>query len=252
MTTLEDIMLQFAMSVRCIKQSMQFRAALDSPQCQQALFQITRQLAEAEAAVDRLQLRVAQENSAIARTEQLMETIQAQSTHCQYISDHLPTHLPTAPKRGAAKQPLRESHTSNTAAATHSTAMMSKQADALPAIAVVRVDEFDSTPAYIKGRIGRDLVNTCVEAIQNTLASKYKLLGMTRSKLGTVACKRFDAYKDAETDETRHMVFFVEDDLKTTGNFKLDTAGRACLNVLRHLGRLREHRSNGYVRYVVA
>ena len=63
--------------------------------------------------------------------------------------------------------------------------------------------------------------------------------------------KKYNAYKDTETDDTKSVCYFVEEDLKTSTEFKMDAPGRACLAVLRHLGRIKEHRGAGILRYIV-
>ena len=64
--------------------------------------------------------------------------------------------------------------------------------------------------------------------------------------------KKWTIFKDQETDETKGHHFFVEDDLRSLGKYKLDASGKAALTVLRHLGRLREVRGDGLIRYIPA
>lgn len=61
-----------------------------------------------------------------------------------------------------------------------------------------------------------------------------------------------------ENDETAGRFFITEQDMKTflanlkgATPFKLDSAGRAILAILRHLGRIKEVRSTGVVRFTV-
>ncbi len=134
----------------------------------------------------------------------------------------------------------------------------------VPSIAVVKVDEFEAVPAYIRGRVPRDAVNDCITVIHNVLAAKYKILAQPRASLSAPVLKKYNAFRDAETDDTKGtstqsqpmlistgMFFFTEDEIKMLSEYKLDPSARTCLSVLRALGRLKEHRSAGFVRYVV-
>eukprot|EP00042_Codosiga_hollandica_P025464 m.113836 g.113836 ORF g.113836 m.113836 type:complete len:246 (-) comp51880_c0_seq2:57-794(-) len=244
---MEAVVRLFGERVGSIKQSLQLRAAVDTHDLHALLHAVI----AAEGLADEVEALVTAENKALAEAERTLESVRLQAQRCSHVAANLPTHLPHA--RGGAlhtssqPQPVlaQQNGKPGTSAGT------SKGAVQTPVLAVVKVDEFESTPQYIRGRVSRDHVNDCIEAIHAAVAAKYKILAMQRSKLGAAVMKKYDAYKDAEADDTRGLCFFVDEDLKTLTEFKLDSAGRTCLHVLRHLGRLRENRSGGLVRFVL-
>ncbi len=121
----------------------------------------------------------------------------------------------------------------------------------LPQLSVVKVDEFEGVPAYIRGRLTRDTVNECVAALQAALAAKHKILATPRASLNAATQKKYTALREAETEETKGLFYLTEDEIKMVSEYKMDSSARACIGVLRALGRLKEHRSAGHLRYVV-
>lgn len=122
---------------------------------------------------------------------------------------------------------------------------------ATPTIAVAKVDEFDAVPAYIRGRTTREQLNEAIVSLNAVISAKYTTLATPRGSLGGNALKKFNALRDEETDDTKHVHFFTEESIKLTSDVKVDTGMRACIAILRALGRVKEHRAGGLVRYVL-
>ena len=123
-----------------------------------------------------------------------------------------------------------------------------------PRIPLVGAAEYDTIPRYmIKARQTVAKLNEAVEALNTMYAEKYQILSMPPAKMKESVRRRYLAYKDAEAEGTEGYWFVTDDDIKQadTPALRLDTAGRAMLCMLRHLGRLQEHRSKGVTRYIM-
>ena len=83
------------------------------------------------------------------------------------------------------------------------------------------------------------------------MTAKYKLLAIPYAKVPPRLLPQWKGYKDEETEDTQGMQFFSENDLRAFKRLKMDHTGKNILTVLRHLGRLKEHRKNGLCRYIV-
>ena len=117
--------------------------------------------------------------------------------------------------------------------------------------AYIKMDEFEATPKYIKGRLTQDQVNVAVDALFDALTAKYAVASKKRTKIPDHQMAMWTAFKDAETNETKGKAFIVDDDIRNLTKFKLDSAaGRQCIQVLRSLGRFTEVRGGGFTRYV--
>ncbi|KAK3096495.1 hypothetical protein FSP39_000715, partial [Pinctada imbricata] len=121
----------------------------------------------------------------------------------------------------------------------------------VPSMEYITVDDFDSVPKYMKGRITYNNVNNAIDELNKAYKEKYKILGMKPSQLNDVNRKRYETYKQLETKDTVAEYFIVDGDVKEFCNFKLDRVGRNVLTILRHCGRMKEIRGNGRTRYAI-
>ncbi|XP_076035897.1 SKA complex subunit 1-like [Oratosquilla oratoria] len=116
----------------------------------------------------------------------------------------------------------------------------------------ITVEEFETVPKYIRGRLQYDQVNKAVTELNKTLEAKYALLSRPRNKLRPMELKNVHVFKQQETTETAGTRFVVDSDIKQYSKLRLDTAGRAMLTVLRTLKHLQEIRGPGnLMRYAV-
>ena len=276
-------MASFSTQVHDLKQSMQLRDSGNLSQDRSALQQLVcvdQELSLAEEKLQLLRRFMEGERAQITRMQHVMDALQAQADHCEYIQTHLPARLPGADNGDSCKEnanpaSTKQRATSAVTTTAHSTASTtassssssstsstssattasssSSSASALASVVripYVRVEEFDSVPPYLRGRITRDHINSCIDAIHETLTQKYKILAMPRAGMGESTMKKYKAFKEVETADTKNLHFFIEEDLKLFTQFKLDPAGRGAIAILRHLNRLKEHRSGGVVRFI--
>ena len=74
---------------------------------------------------------------------------------------------------------------------------------AAPIIGIVKVDEFDGVPSYVRGRMAREQLNECVVGLNKIVAAKHALLATPRTHLSAAALKKWTAFKDQECDEVK-------------------------------------------------
>ncbi|KAG7162572.1 Spindle and kinetochore-associated protein 1-like [Homarus americanus] len=193
----------------------------------------------------------------------LLEQMQQLSKRLTHMKTNLPVHIPNVNASppvvpAAVSQPTTKQTNINKQNEQTYTQEKSKvktgsgKAKQIPIIEYVTIEEFESVPKYIRGRLQYDQVNNTVNAINKTLESKYTLMARPRSKISEVDMRIVTACRRQENQETRDLHFVVDDDIKRWGNMKLDTAGRSLMTVLRTLKRLREVRGPGnLVRFAV-
>lgn len=118
--------------------------------------------------------------------------------------------------------------------------------------------EFEGLPKYLKGRLNLQKINSFIADFNRFLLEKYSiLLKANPAKLTVDQRQRFFEWKSAETDETAGKFFLTETDLKSKsgnalGGFKFDQVARNILTILRQVGRIKEVRSAGIIRYVLS
>lgn len=107
-------------------------------------------------------------------------------------------------------------------------------------------EEYAAIPKYMKGRITYEKLKIVVDAFNQTLEAKYKLLEIRKPLYGKLL-EKIRNYKKQECSETRGYLFCTDDDLEEISNLKLDTQMKNCLTILRHCKRIKDVRSAGNI-----
>jgi len=121
----------------------------------------------------------------------------------------------------------------------------------------ITLTELDGLPKYLRGRLTIEKINAFVRDFNRFTSEKYAiLLRSNPAKLSTDQRQKFFEWKNLECDETDGKRFITEADLKSkssngTGSFKFDQVARNILTILRHIGRIKEVRSVGIIRYLI-
>lgn len=110
--------------------------------------------------------------------------------------------------------------------------------------------EVEEVPAYMRGRLTGARVARAMDEIHAVLDAKYRLVSRPISRVPEKARGKYKAWREQECAETKGERFFADSDLVGTRHIKQDATGKAILNVLRHLGRIR-HVRGAARRYIV-
>ncbi|NWI37476.1 SKA1 protein, partial [Picathartes gymnocephalus] len=126
-----------------------------------------------------------------------------------------------------------------------------KETKVIKEAALITTEEFESIPAYMKGRITYDQINAVVQQINMAVVGKYKILYQPLKSMSAPVRNLYHRFMEEETKDTRGVFFIVEADIKEFTQLKLDKRFHSILNILRHCQRVREVRSSGLIRYVI-
>ncbi|RIA99076.1 hypothetical protein C1645_519324 [Glomus cerebriforme] len=208
-----------------------------------------------------------EEKVAIERTDEIKAKLQSQHDHLEWISQHLPKHLPgnieyptfdrTNVYPANEQDSLRKIDLPYAEENPFYVPTQQPTNDTFVALGLsyVTVSEFECVPKYIhNNRISRDKVNEAIDDFNKVVQEKYTILKSQHSSLNHNLKQKYWEYIGADNDETRGKDFITENDLKTTNqkiNFKMDANGRAIMSILRHCGKIKEVRGGGQVRYVI-
>ncbi|XP_063065767.1 spindle and kinetochore-associated protein 1-like [Engraulis encrasicolus] len=113
----------------------------------------------------------------------------------------------------------------------------------------ITVHEFDAIPAYMKGRVTYDQLNSAVQSFNKAVTEKYKILHQPPRSLNNHSRKLYDRFKENETGETKGHFFVVEADLREFGEVTMDKRFLNLLSMLRHCQRIKELRGGRIIRY---
>lgn len=278
---METLVEHFGERIGSLRQTLQLRCGEPQPVQLRALQDLRTALAGLGEEAAELRRFLEAEQAQLAEARALAAQMRALADRTNHMEAHLPARLPNrkegqagnagARKGSASDHALSAGSSSNTSTSTSmnnssssrgergrsgrgrssaAAARAAEKAAQMDSIAYVRVDEFEAVPHYIRGRVSRETINEVIDAVHRALAAKYEILATPRSQLGEPAMKRYKAFKEAEDDELGADLFFLEPELRELGGYKGQT--KAALTILRHLHRIREHRSRSFVRYLPA
>ncbi|NWW21955.1 SKA1 protein, partial [Falcunculus frontatus] len=126
-----------------------------------------------------------------------------------------------------------------------------KETKLIKEAALITMEEFESVPAYMKGRLTYDQINAVVQEMNKAVAAKYKIMYQPLKNMSIPDRNLYDKFMEQETNATRGLFFIVEADIKAFTQLKADKRFHSILSILRHCQRVREIRGSGLVRYVI-
>lgn len=233
---------------------MELRGAASSANCDSVLRSLDKELLEIESSLSSFQAHLEKEKKLLEQGEVTQDVAKKFKERLEHITSNLPSHLPGVEKisqRVVLKEEVATENVKKPRKTRRAKDLSSEDGFEFPKLAYLTVEEFDQIPKYIKGRTSYDQVNNAIDEIHKVITAKYKILRLPRSAMGEPVMKKYKAFKEAEIPEIEGEYFFIDDDLKTYSQMKMDSTGRAILTMLRHCGRLREVRGKKLLRYVL-
>lgn len=233
---------------------MELRGAASSANCDSVLRSLDKELLEIESSLSSFQAHLEKEKKLLEQGEVTQDVAKKFKERLEHITSNLPSHLPGVEKisqRVVLKEEVATENVKKPRKTRRAKDLSSEDGFEFPKLAYLTVEEFDQIPKYIKGRTSYDQVNNAIDEIHKVITAKYKILRLPRSAMGEPVMKKYKAFKEAEIPDIEGEYFFIDDDLKTYSQMKMDSTGRAILTMLRHCGRLREVRGKKLLRYVL-
>nr|XP_058941603.1 spindle and kinetochore-associated protein 1-like [Pocillopora verrucosa] len=252
--TLEQMAEIFSSKISSLKRCMELRGAASSANCDSVLRSLDKELLEIESSLSSFQAHLEKEKKLLEQGEAMQDVAQKFKERLEHIASNLPSHLPGVEKisqRVVLKEEVATENVKKPRKTRRAKDLSSEDGFEFPKLAYLTVEEFDQIPKYIKGRTSYDQVNNAIDEIHKVITAKYKILRLPRSAMGEPVMKKYKAFKEAEIPDIEGEYFFIDDDLKTYSQMKMDSTGRAILTMLRHCGRLREVRGKKLLRYVL-
>ncbi|XP_028287283.1 SKA complex subunit 1 isoform X2 [Parambassis ranga] len=210
----------------------------------QELFSLERLLEEFEKCVG-------QQKEQLKSLKELDESIQKDLKDAQHMKDNIPPHMPRKKGSVSEKEPVTKQNEAADVQPPQAENVKKTNKVIVREMESITMQEYDSIPQYMKGRVSYDQLNTAVHSINTTVAAKYKILRQPVKALNNHARKLHQRFKDQDTKDTKGQHFIVEDDIREFTHMKVDKRFQGILNMLRHCQRLRELRGGGLTRYIL-
>lgn len=122
-----------------------------------------------------------------------------------------------------------------------------------PVVRPVSSSELSSAPQYVKGRLTLEKIETVVAKLTEIAQAKYKLLRRPYRDLNSGEITQVQAFRENECTETAEKKFITDYEIKGFGEYRMDATVKSVINVLRHVGSLKEVRGKNKVRiYIIS
>ncbi|XP_026470637.1 spindle and kinetochore-associated protein 1-like [Ctenocephalides felis] len=112
----------------------------------------------------------------------------------------------------------------------------------VPQVSYMKLEEFESIPYYLRGRLRIETINDFIELINNAAYYKYKLLKFPRHEVPRYKLHEYSEYKRLEADNENGVKFIMSSDI---GVNPLDKQTKTFFAMLRHVKRIKEIRNGG-------
>lgn len=111
--------------------------------------------------------------------------------------------------------------------------------------------ELAAAPQYVKGRLTIENLDKVAQKLTEIATSKYELLRKPNSALSPAELSHCQAFREAFCDETNGKKFITESEIKGFGEYRIDFTVKNGINVLRHIGSLKEVRGKNRTRIFI-
>lgn len=230
-----------------VKTLIHLRAIGNDPEKQKIFRRIADDVTGMTNLLDQFEKCVAEERASLRQLEELNAQLEEDLQDAVHMAANIPRHVPasTAPLKEESqvqkenKQPQKEP------------AAAKKSLKPIKEMELITVQEFETIPSYMKGRVSYHQLNATVKSINKAIVEKYKIFQQPPRTLSNASRKLYDRFKENETKETKGHFFVVEADLHDFAEVTVDKRFLNLLSMLRHCQRIKELRGGGLIRYQI-
>ncbi|NXW35948.1 SKA1 protein, partial [Phaetusa simplex] len=247
---LEDLCFHINMKISTIKKTLQLRNIGQEPSLKSMLCKIGQEMVLLHDLLNKMEAEVQQQEKLKNVLKELQKSAERDQNEAQHLRENIPPHLP---------KPTQSCNTGLTVKCEEQTKVVeherakkpTKEPRLIKEAPLITAEEFESVPAYMKGRLTYDQINAVVQEINKAVVGKYKILHQPLKSMNAAVRNLYHRYLEEETKDTKGEFFIVEADIKEFTQLKVDKRFHSILNILRHCQRVREVRGSRLVRYVI-
>ncbi|XP_077938081.1 SKA complex subunit 1-like [Gasterosteus aculeatus] len=244
MSGLEDISLHIQERISSVYRTLEL-SGVELPQRKK----LGQEFVALEKLLEEFEKCVGRQRERLKQLKELEESFQKNLQDVQHIKENVPVHMPKKKCPANGGEPVATQNNDVQPVLSENAKKTTKSF--VREMEVITMQEFESIPQYMKGRVSYDQLNAAVQSLNAAVSAKYKILHQSAKSLNNQTRKQRQRFKDQETKETKGHFFVVEDDIREFTRMKADKRFQGILNMLRHSQRLRELRGGGVVRYVL-
>ncbi|XP_010581323.1 SKA complex subunit 1 [Haliaeetus albicilla] len=247
---LEDLCFHINMKISTIKKTLQLRNIGQEPSLKSMLCKIGHEMVLLHDLLNKMETEVQQQEKLKDLLKELQKSAERDQNEAQHLRDNIPPHLPK-PTQSCITGPTVKCEEQTKVVEPERIKKLTKEPRLIKEAPLITAEEFESVPAYMKGRLTYDQINAVVQEVNKAVVGKYKILHQPLKSMNGAVRNLYHRFLEEETKDTKGEFFIVEADIKEFTQLKVDKRFHSILNILRHCQRVREVRGSRLVRYVI-
>ncbi|NWS31615.1 SKA1 protein, partial [Polioptila caerulea] len=249
-SSLEDLCLHINEKISNIKKCILLRD-IGQDECRKPVLQkIQNEVILVHELLNKMETEVKQQEKLKDSLKEIQKAAERDQKEAQHLLEHVPPYLPK-PTQSCIKVPTVKHKGQTQAVEPKCAKKPAKETKVIKEASLITTDEFESVPAYLKGRITYEQINAVVQQLNKAVVGKYKILYQPLKSMSAPARNLYHRFMEEENKDTKGLFFIVEADIKEFTELKLDKRFHSILSILRHCQRVREVRGSGLIRYVI-
>ncbi|XP_044287424.1 spindle and kinetochore-associated protein 1 [Varanus komodoensis] len=236
--------------ISIIKKSLQLRKMDKDPSLKTVLGKIAHEMYLLNDLLNQLELECHRQEGQQNQLKELQESIERDYNEIQHLEENIPIHLPKAIPNSSVDLTLKKEEQGKEAEAPRAR-KPAKEAKCIKEAPFLTAEEFESVPAYMRGRLTYSQVNAVIQEINKAVTSKYKIMRQPTKSMTAAVRNLYFRFQEEETKDTKGEFFIVEADIEEFTQLKADKRFHSILTILRHCQRVREIRGSRLVRYAI-
>ncbi|KAF1410755.1 Spindle and kinetochore-associated protein 1, partial [Spheniscus humboldti] len=247
---LEDLCFHINTKISTIKKTLQLRNIGQEPSLKSMLCKIGHEMVLLHDLLNKMEMEVQQQEKLKNLLKELHKSAERDQNEAQHLRENIPPHLPK-PTQNCITGLTAKCEEQTKVAELERAKKPTKESRLIKEAPLITAEEFESVPAYMKGRLTYNQINAVVQDMNKAVMGKYKILHQPLKSMNAAVRNLYHRFLEEETKDTKGEFFIVEADIKEFTQLKVDKRFHRILNILRHCQRVREVRGSRLVRYVI-
>ncbi|NXP57004.1 SKA1 protein, partial [Chloropsis cyanopogon] len=249
-SSLEDLCLHINMKISNIKKCILLRNIGEDESRKPVLRKMRNEVILVHDLLNKMENEVKQQEKLKDPLKEIQKAAESDQKEAQHLLEHIPRYLPK-PTPSCITVPTVKHKGQTKTPETKCEKKPAKEKKSIKEAALITTEEFESVPAYMKGRITYDQINAALQEMNKAVVGKYKILYQPLKSMSAPVRNLYHRFIEEETKDTKGLFFVVEDDIKEFTQLKVDKRFHTILSILRHCQRVKEIRGSGLIRYVI-
>ncbi|CAH1796779.1 unnamed protein product [Owenia fusiformis] len=228
---LDELVGHFQNKISSMKLCVQLRNTSQTGNSSKLLAKMNRNVGELEAVILLLKAEISRQRDEMKQVQMMRSVVIDLNERVSHATENIPDRLPTRMNNQSNTKSMTP--TASSSANVNATPLKQKDTNksmqdttvpkgpSIHKIEYLMIDEFESTPKYIRGRFTYDQINSAIDEFNKALTAKYTYMAKAKKNIIERTSKTYTGYKAQENKETKGFQFFVEEDVKLHTSFKL-------------------------------